>query len=133
VEALYSIHVSGPYLLAMKTEQNIAVAVRKVLPIWLCRVFLAAFTLPLASFLHLGVLPGYDKRLRISFFLWVGFSFFIGRYFGTCDRTIRTVIAGNNGLLPEKTVLLPATSAFFFTELSTASVQGLVFGGGVLP
>lgn len=133
VGSAYSIHVCSRIQLAMKTEQNIAVAVRKVLPYIVVPVFLAAFTTAIGflSFIY-GSYLVMIRDFGILTSCGVGFSFLLAVLLAPVIELLFPGKTGNNGQLPDKTSSFASRLSAFLYRLSSRHPSGtLVFWGVV--
>jgi len=104
VGSAYSIHVCSRIQLAMRTEQNMASAVRKVLPYIVVPVFLAAFTTAIGflSFIYGSYLVMiHDFGILTS--IGVGFSFLLAIFFTPVIELMFQGKAGSDGQVNDKT------------------------------
>lgn len=133
VGSAYSIHVCSRIQLAMKTEQNMASAVRKVLPYIVAPVFLAAFTTAIGflSFIY-GSYLVMIRDFGILTSCGVGFSFLLAVFLAPVIELLFPGQSGADVRVPDKTSSFASRMAVSLYRLSSRHPWGTVFFWGVI-
>lgn len=128
VGSAYSIHICSRTQLAMKTEQNMASAVRKVLPYIVAPVFLAAFTTAIGflSFIY-GSYLVMIRDFGILTSCGVGFSFLLAVFFAPVIELLFPGKSGRDVQVQDKTGSFASRLAASLYRLSIRRPSGTLF------